>query len=76
MIECAFTTRLGRDAELKMVKGGSLPMLAFNAAVEDGNTDGEAPTTWVRVVTFGDKAEELARRLVKGTKAIARAGSR
>jgi single-stranded DNA-binding protein len=54
MIECAFTARLGRDAELRHVKNGSLPVLAFSAAVDDGQAADDAPATWVRVVVFGD----------------------
>jgi single-strand DNA-binding protein len=69
MIEACFTARLGRDAELKMVKGGSLAMCSFTAAVEDSQAADDAPATWVRVVTFGERAEELAPRLVKGVKA-------
>jgi single stranded DNA-binding protein len=70
-IECAFCARLGRDAELRMVKGGELPMVSFTAAVDQQHQTEDAPATWVRVVLFGDKAEELAPRLVKGTRIYA-----
>jgi hypothetical protein len=46
MIECAFTGRLGHDAELRRVKSGSLAMLAFSAAVEDGQAADDVPVTW------------------------------
>ena len=68
MIEAAFTARLGRDAELRNVKGGTLAMLSFSVAVEDRatTTDGEGEAHWVRVVRFGPDAETLAPRLTKG----------
>jgi single stranded DNA-binding protein len=68
MIECAFTGRLGRDAELRHVKNGTLPMLAFSAAVEGGQAADDAPAQWVRVVVFGETAEQMAPRLLKGVK--------
>jgi single stranded DNA-binding protein len=67
-IECAFTSRLGRDAELRLVRGGELPMVSFTAAVDQQHQFEDAPATWVRVVLFGDKAEELAPRLVKSVR--------
>ena len=66
-IEAAFSGRLGGDAELKMVKGGTLPMIAFPIAVD--TKDDSEPTTWCRVVRFGPEAEDLAHRLMKGTRA-------
>ena len=33
-IEACFIGRLGRDAELKHVKGGTMPLLSFTAAVD------------------------------------------
>jgi hypothetical protein len=45
MIEAAFTCRLGRDAELRDVKNGTLPMLAFSGAVEDGQAADDVPAT-------------------------------
>jgi single-strand DNA-binding protein len=63
-IQTAFEGTLGQDAELKFVKGGELPMVAFSVAVsEEGNS-----SQWVRVALFGEQAEELAHRLVKGAK--------
>ena len=34
-IEAAFEGRLGRDPELKMVKGGTMPMLTLAIAVDE-----------------------------------------
>jgi len=67
-IECAFSGRLGRDAELKHVKDGTLPLLTFTAAVDQQHQTEDSPATWVRVVMFGDEAQELAQRLLKGVK--------
>ena len=74
MIDSAFTGRLGRDAELRHVKGGALAMLSFSAAVETRATAaaagdaGEDETQWVRVVRFGPDAETLAPRLTKSAR--------
>jgi single-strand DNA-binding protein len=69
-IECAFSDRLGRAAELRRVRNGELAMTSFSVAVEDGDkgNDGDTQPTWVRVVLFGDRAEELVDRLTKGTR--------
>jgi len=68
MIEACFTARLGCYLELRHVKNGSLPMLAFSAAIEDGQPADHVPVTWVRVVVFGESAEQMAPRLLKGHK--------
>jgi single-stranded DNA-binding protein len=47
-------------------------MLAFSATVEDGQAGDDAPVTWVRVVVFGETAEQLAPRLLKGVKGLRR----
>jgi single stranded DNA-binding protein len=63
-IICAFTGRLARDAELKRVRGGELPLLSFTCAVEQ---QGEGQhTTWCRVAVFGPPGEALAGQLEKG----------
>jgi single-strand DNA-binding protein len=67
-IEACFVGRLGRDAELRHVKGGELPMVSFTAAVEEKVQTDDAPAVWVRCVAFNDLAEQLAERLVKGTR--------
>jgi single-strand DNA-binding protein len=43
-------------------------MLSFTAAV-DQHQDVDSPTTWVRVVAFGEIAEQMAERLAKGARA-------
>jgi single-strand DNA-binding protein len=60
MIEAAFFGALGRDAELKTSKAGK-KYLRLNVRV--GNGDG---AQWVGVMVFGDEAEELAPKLLKG----------
>jgi single-strand DNA-binding protein len=67
-IDCAFTARLGRDSELRHVKGGTMPLLSFTAAVEERVQSDDTPAIWVRVVAFNHLAEQMAERLVKGTK--------
>jgi single stranded DNA-binding protein len=67
MIECAFTGRLGKDAELRHVKGGELTMVSFSAVVDGKDADPDNPT-WIRCVAFGGLAEQMAERLVKGVR--------
>jgi single-strand DNA-binding protein len=67
-IECALTGRVGRDPELKRVKGGGLALLSLSVAVGDDGGDGEAPPEWVKIALFGAKAEELAGRIAKGSR--------
>ena len=64
-IEACFAGRLGRDAELRMVKSGTMPFLSFTAAVDQQHQTEDSPPTWVRVALFGERAEQMA---VKGTK--------
>jgi single-strand DNA-binding protein len=64
------TGRLGSDAELKYSASGA-PFLTFNLAVDDSKRAEDAPTEWLRVVCFGEMAEDLARRLAKGTRVYA-----
>ena len=65
-ITCALTGRLGGDAELKYTAGG-LALVAFSVAVDDTKRPEGEDTEWVRAVLFGEAAEDLAPRLVKGT---------
>jgi single-strand DNA-binding protein len=67
-IEACFTGRLGRDAELKHVKGGTMPFLSFTVAVDQQHQTEDSPAQWVRVVCFGDLAETMVECLVKGTR--------
>lgn len=66
---CA-TGRLGSDAELKYSTTGA-PFLTFNLAVDDAKKAEGAPTEWLRVVCFGEMAEDLAPKLTKGCRAYA-----
>jgi len=54
-IESAFTGRLGREPELKHVKGGTLAMLNLAVAVDDApaKEGQEQKSTWVSVKVFG-----------------------
>ena len=61
-IQCAFTGKLGQDAELKTSKAGK-PWLALHVAVDGAS---EEATTWIRVVMFGEWATELHPALKKG----------
>ena len=67
-IEACFVGRLGRDAELRHVKSGTMPMVSFSVAVEEKVQTDDAPAVWVRCVAFNDLAEQMAERLVKGTR--------
>jgi single-strand DNA-binding protein len=62
-IQCAFTGKLGQDAELKTSKSGK-PWLSFHVAVDEAS---EEATTWIRVAAFGQLATELHPGLKKGT---------
>jgi single-strand DNA-binding protein len=59
-IEAAFIGRVGTEPELKTSQAGK-PWTAINVAV---GKDGE--TQWVRVAAFGETAEHLIGRVVKG----------
>jgi len=61
-IECAFSGRVGRDAEAKVSAKGAL-WAAFSVAV-DGN---EEQPTWIRVAAFGDVARRCVDELHKGS---------
>jgi single-stranded DNA-binding protein len=67
-IEACFTGRLGRDAELRMVRGGQLPLLTFSCVVDPPHQGEDNPPVWIRVATFGEVAEKMAPRLQKGVK--------
>jgi single stranded DNA-binding protein len=54
--------RLGRDAEHRMVKAGTLPMTTLAVAVIEHGKDA---TTWCRTVCFG-KLAEATRAWLKG----------
>jgi single-strand DNA-binding protein len=64
-ILACFVGRLGKDAEIRTTRDGK-PWASFPVAV-DSDKDREAATSWVRVACFGDRVDELAPRLTKGT---------
>ena len=67
-IEAALEGRLGRDPELKMVKGGTMPMVTLAVAVDEAppKPGEEQRSTWVNCKLFGDKAAAAAEALAKG----------
>jgi single-strand DNA-binding protein len=59
------TARLGRDAEVRVTKGGTA-VCSFTGAVDSGYGD-KKTTTWVQFALFGKRAEgNLPEYLVKG----------
>lgn len=64
-IIAAVQGRLGRDPELRYTSQGTA-MLALNVAATDEKRADDAPTEWVRVTAWGELAEQLQDRLVKG----------
>ena len=59
------TARLGRDAEVRVTKGGT-SVCSFTGAVDSGYGD-KKTTTWVQFALFGKRAEgSLPEYLVKG----------
>ena len=59
------TARLGRDAEVRVTKGGTA-VCSFTGAVDSGYGD-KKTTTWVQFALFGKRAEgNLPEHLVKG----------
>ena len=67
-IESAFTGRIGRDPELKMVKNGTMAMLMMSVLVDEAppKEGQEAKPTWVNAKLFGDKAQAASESLKKG----------
>lgn len=60
--------RLGQDAELRRLANGTAVCnlsLAYNWGKKD--QDGKRPSQWVEAALFGERAEALAKFLVKGT---------
>ena len=59
------TARIGRDAEVRVTKGGT-SVCSFTGAVDSGYGD-KKTTTWVQFALFGKRAEgNLPEYLVKG----------
>ncbi len=69
-LHCACTGRLGGDPDLRYTRGGTA-LLALRVAVDENSQATEArpapETQWVRVVVWGDQAEQLAGQLHKGS---------
>jgi single-strand DNA-binding protein len=65
--------RLGRDPELRYTQGGSA-VCTLSVATNDSWTDKagqrQERTDWHRVVIFGESAEDVAKRLSKGSQAV------
>jgi single-strand DNA-binding protein len=62
---CAFLGRVGQDAELKWTQSGTA-LVHVSVLVQDGKA-AEGQSQWIRVGHFGDDAEDLAQKLVKGS---------
>ena len=66
-IVAALTGRIGQDAELKYLPTGNA-LATFSVAADDAKKAEGEQAEWVRVTVWGEAAEELAPRLVKGTR--------
>ena len=64
-IACALQGRIAQDPE-KRWTGQGTAMLNLSIAVADNKAAPDAPTEWVRVTLWGEKADELAPKLRKG----------
>lgn len=60
-----FTGNVGKDAELRDVRGDKV--CNFNVAVKQG-FGRDAPTAWYRVEVWGKRGESLAQHVKKGGK--------
>lgn len=60
-----FTGNIGKDAELRDVRGDKV--CNFSVAVKQGFGK-DAPTAWYRVEVWGKRGESLARHIKKGGK--------
>ena len=65
-ITAALTGRLGSDAELKYLPSGQA-LATVSVAVDDAKAE-QGKSEWVRATVWGEQAEDLAPRLVKGTR--------
>jgi single-strand DNA-binding protein len=64
-ITAALTGRLGSDGELKYSANGNA-YVTINVAVDDAKRAEGAATEWIRATVWGETAEQVAPRLVKG----------
>jgi single-strand DNA-binding protein len=69
IVSC-ITGRVGGDPEFKYSQAGH-PFLTFSLAADDSKRADGDPTEWVRVVVFGERAEDLNGKLVKGARCYA-----
>ena len=65
-ITAALTGRLGADADLRYTAQGRA-LATFSVAVDDDKAE-QGKAEWVRATVWGEDAEELAPRLVKGVR--------
>jgi single-strand DNA-binding protein len=66
-IHVALQGRLPRDADpLKYLPNGNA-LVGFSVAVEDAKRSADAPSDWCKITIWGQQAEQLGDRLVKGT---------
>lgn len=68
MLQAIIAGNIGKDAEIRDTKGGSV--VSFSVASES-RVKGEKVTTWVRVSIWGKRAEALHQHLTKGSKVTA-----
>ena len=66
-ITAALTGRIGQDADLKYLPTGNA-LATFSVAADDAKKAEGDQAEWLRVTVWGEAAEELAPRLVKGTR--------
>ena len=69
-ITAACTGRVARGAELRFTAAGK-PMCSVSIAIADAKRAEDAPTEWLKVVCFGELADEMAPKLTKGTEVYA-----
>lgn len=60
------TGRIVRDCEVRFTAAGK-PVLSASLAVDDAKRTENGETEWVKLIAFGDLADEMAPKLVKGT---------
>jgi single-strand DNA-binding protein len=69
-VTACLTGRVGGDPDFRYSANGN-PFLAFSLAVDDTKRAEGEPTEWVRVACFGELAEALNGKLMKGGRCYA-----
>ena len=69
MIRVEIVGNIGTGPELKQTKGGR-PMCRFSVASTKKQEGREPVTSWVTVLCFGEQAEVVTERAVKGDRVI------